>query len=80
MSEDPLTAIADEVIELSDSGQTVAAFTSRHPGFDAEMAYRIAARLHDHRLGRGWKPLGRKIGFTNRTIWARYDVFQPIWG
>jgi 2-oxo-3-hexenedioate decarboxylase len=44
------------------------------------MAYRASARLHEHRLGRGWKPLGRKIGFTNRTIWPRYDVFQPIWG
>jgi 2-oxo-3-hexenedioate decarboxylase len=23
--------------------------------------------------------VGRKIGFTNRTIWARYGVWQPIW-
>jgi 2-oxo-3-hexenedioate decarboxylase len=44
------------------------------------MGYRVAARLHEHRLTRGWRPVGRKIGFTNRTLWARYDVFQPIWG
>jgi 2-oxo-3-hexenedioate decarboxylase len=44
------------------------------------MAYRASARLHAHRLGQGWKPIGRKIGFTNRTIWKRYDVFQPMWG
>jgi len=25
-------------------------------------------------------PLGYKIGFTNRGIWARYGVFAPIWG
>ena len=25
-------------------------------------------------------PLGRKIGFTNRTIWAEYHVDAPIWG
>ena len=24
--------------------------------------------------------LGRKIGFTNRTIWAEYGVYAPIWG
>jgi 2-oxo-3-hexenedioate decarboxylase len=25
-------------------------------------------------------PLGRKIGFTDRTIWAEYNVYAPIWG
>ncbi len=28
----------------------------------------------------GAKALERKIGFTNRTIWAQYDVYAPIWG
>jgi 2-oxo-3-hexenedioate decarboxylase len=28
----------------------------------------------------GAKALGRKIGFTNRTIWAQYGVYAPIWG
>ena len=28
----------------------------------------------------GAKVLGRKIGFTNRTIWAQYGVYAPIWG
>jgi 2-oxo-3-hexenedioate decarboxylase len=26
------------------------------------------------------KPVGRKIGFTNRGIWQKYGVHQPIWG
>lgn len=46
----------------------------------AEAGYRIAAKLHTERLAAGWRPLGRKIGFTNRGIWARYGVFQPIFG
>ena len=25
-------------------------------------------------------PRGRKIGFTNRTIWAEFGVYAPIWG
>jgi 2-oxo-3-hexenedioate decarboxylase len=29
---------------------------------------------------RGEMPSGRKIGFTNRTIWAEYNVYGPIWG
>jgi 2-keto-4-pentenoate hydratase len=28
---------------------------------------------------RGGEKLGRKIGFTNRSIWPIYDVNQPIW-
>ena len=32
------------------------------------------------REARGERPIGRKIGFTNRTIWAEYGVYAPIWG
>lgn len=28
----------------------------------------------------GARPVGRKIGFTNRSIWPKYGVHQPIWG
>jgi 2-oxo-3-hexenedioate decarboxylase len=28
----------------------------------------------------GARAKGRKIGFTNRTIWAQYGVHAPIWG
>jgi 2-keto-4-pentenoate hydratase len=30
--------------------------------------------------GAGARPVGRKIGFTNRAIWPKYGVHQPIWG
>ena len=29
---------------------------------------------------KGWKPVGSKIGFTNRTLWDRYGVHEPMWG
>jgi len=32
------------------------------------------------RIARGERPVGYKIGFTNRSIWPLYGVFQPIWG
>jgi 2-keto-4-pentenoate hydratase len=32
------------------------------------------------RIARGEQPRGFKIGFTNRTIWPRYNVCAPIWG
>ena len=32
------------------------------------------------REARGEIPMGRKIGFTNRTLWAEYSAGGPIWG
>ncbi len=42
--------------------------------------YGAARALHAKRLAEGWMPVGRKIGFTNRTLWPRYGVYEPIWG
>jgi 2-keto-4-pentenoate hydratase len=42
--------------------------------------YAEASALHARRLRDGWRPVGRKIGFTNRTIWPLYGVYEPIWG
>lgn len=47
---------------------------------DVAGAYRDALALRALRLARGERPVGYKIGFTNRTIWQRYGVFGPIWG
>jgi 2-keto-4-pentenoate hydratase len=46
--------------------------------------YDIAKIILDVRIAQGEVPVGRKIGFTNRTIWPRYGVAhpidKPIWG
>ena len=80
MPERTLKKVSEELIELAASGHTAPPFSARFRKLDAEMGYRAMRRLHEHRLTIGWKPLGRKIGFTNRTIWPRYGVQQPIWG
>lgn len=72
--------VAEELIALYESEREAPPFTDRHPGLTPEGGYEAARALHRHRLARGWKPLGRKIGFTNRTIWPRYGVYEPIWG
>jgi 2-keto-4-pentenoate hydratase len=45
-----------------------------------EPDYAAARALHESRVRSGWRPVGRKIGFTNRSIWPRYGVYEPIWG
>ena len=58
----------------------VAPFSSRHPDFELEDAYRVTAAVRALRERRGERPVGRKIGFANRTIWAEYNVHAPMWG
>ena len=72
--------LARELISVHESPCEVAPFSERYPGLTAEGGYEAARALHEHRLAVGWRPVGRKIGFTNRTIWQRYGVYEPIWG
>jgi 2-oxo-3-hexenedioate decarboxylase len=72
--------IAREILDASASRRQIALFSERMPGFDLDAAYQVTAALRRQRQTRGEKPVGRKIGFTNRTIWAEYGVYAPIWG
>ena len=47
---------------------------------DVAQAYQTALQVRQLRVARGERPRGFKIGFTNRSIWERYQVFEPIWG
>jgi 2-keto-4-pentenoate hydratase len=49
-------------------------------GLDLAAGYQRALAVRALRVARGEKPAGFKIGFTNRGIWPRYNVFAPIWG
>jgi len=72
--------LARELISLHEAPREIAPFSERYPGLTAEAGYGAANALHQHRLAAGWRPVGRKIGFTNRTIWPRYGVYEPVWG
>src|SRR2546429_2269328 len=71
--------LARELISLHESPHEVPPFSERYPELTAEVGYQAAQALHEHRVARGWRSVGRKIGFTNRTIWPRYGVYQPLW-
>jgi 2-keto-4-pentenoate hydratase len=73
-------ALAAELIGLHDAPREVAPFSERFPQLTPEAGYRAARHLHAHRVALGWRPRGRKIGFTNRTLWPRYGVHEPMWG
>jgi 2-oxo-3-hexenedioate decarboxylase len=73
-------AIAAEVLAASARRMPIEPFSRRIPGFDLAFAYRVTAALRRARMARGERPVGRKIGFTNRNIWPEYGVYAPIWG
>ena len=72
--------LARDLIALHESPREVPLFSERYPGLTPLAGYEAARALHEHRIAGGWRAVGRKIGFTNRTIWPRYGVYEPIWG
>lgn len=71
--------IATEVVGLLGSGRQVPPFGAREAGLDVTDAYAVVTKLRDLRKARGETPVGRKIGFTNRSMWPTYGVNGPIW-
>ncbi len=74
-----LSDIADRLIAAYDSATTLQPITAARPDFTVAEAYAVLAEIEARRRRQGWQPVGRKIGFTNRTIWDRYGVWQPMW-
>src|SRR5260370_7801112 len=72
-----LQAIAVEALAALDTCHQISPFSPRLSAFDLDDAYRVTAAIRQMRERRGEMPVGRKIGFTNRTVWAEYG---PIWG
>lgn len=74
-----LTAIADRLIAAYDGATTLSPITAGAPNFSVTDGYAVLHEIETRRRAQGWQPVGRKIGFTNRTIWPRYGVYQPMW-
>ncbi len=72
--------IAADVLAAFDAGRPVRPISETATPFGMAEAYAVTAAARSLRAARGERPLGRKIGFTNRTIWDEYGIDAPIWG
>lgn len=72
--------IAAAILAAHDGQQQIALISDGDKTFDLDCAYRISDAIMAARIARGERPLGWKIGFTNRNIWEEYGVHAPIWG
>lgn len=72
--------LAEKIMAAWVARRQIPSLAAHLPGFDLDRAYQVTAALRHLRRQRGERPVGRKIGFTNRTIWDEYQVYAPIWG
>ena len=71
--------IAEEIIAARAAGARLAPFTGRVPGFGFDEAYRVAGIIACRRAARS-PVTGRKVGFTNPSLWEKAGLGRPVWG
>lgn len=71
---------AEAAAAFSAGPRQVRPFSARYPDLTMDDAYRITALANGMRVAKSYRPVGRKIGFTNRRIWDEYGEHAPIWG
>jgi 2-oxo-3-hexenedioate decarboxylase len=74
-----IRSIAGRMMAARREVRQIEPFTTQEPGFDLEAAYAVAKLIHEGRVSEGAVSVGRKIGFTNPDMWARFGVTAPIW-
>lgn len=74
-----IEAISLELMSLRGTGRRIEPFSRRYVGFGLQEAYSVVTRTRDLRIELGEKPVGRKIGFTNKAIWRAKGISAPIW-
>ena len=72
--------IAKELLNARFRVRQLPPFSEAAADFNVAQAYDVAAEILKARRASGEMPLGRKIGFTNRSMWQEYGVDAPIWG
>lgn len=71
--------LSQELIALWRTGGQVEPFSRRFAQFDLPAAYDVVAEVARLRRELGERTVGRKIGFTNRSIWGQLGIAAPIW-
>lgn len=74
-----VAALASELLACRARAALTSLPTSHCRDFDLAAAYRVLDDISRRRHAQGARAVGRKIGFTNRTIWPVYGVSFPIW-
>jgi 2-oxo-3-hexenedioate decarboxylase len=77
MSDWEVASRADAILGAFASQRLIPPISDLDPAFHEDAAYGIAREIHAGRVSRGERPIGRKIGFTNRAFWSENQM--PFW-
>jgi 2-oxo-3-hexenedioate decarboxylase len=78
MPTDP-KALALELMAAYAGCQTIAAPSTRDPGFDLATAYAVESELARLRRAGGRTTVGRKVGFANKAMWRVLKLDTLTW-
>ena len=73
-------SIADTLIAAERERKAIAPFTDADPGLDAETGYHAQRLVVQHRLDRGERLIGAKLGLTSRVKQEAMGVHEPLYG
>lgn len=79
MSPLDVEATATQLLAAWNDGAFVEPMSAADPDIDMATAYEVLGSIARRRRALGWRAVGRKIGFTNTTIWPLYGVDAPMW-
>ncbi len=79
MTQEDYTRITAELLAAYDAGTMTTLPSQTLAGFDMAAGYAMGAELARQRQARGERLAGRKIGFTNQSIWPQFGIERPIW-
>ena len=72
------TEIADALLAARDACREAVPPTIADAEFGLDAAYRVGAALDIRLRERGYRRAGCKVGFTNKAIWPRFGLKEPI--
>jgi 2-keto-4-pentenoate hydratase len=73
-------SMADALIAAERERKPIAPFTDAAPGLDAETGYQAQRLVVQHRLDRGERLIGAKLGLTSRVKQEAMGVHEPLYG
>ena len=80
LSEETITAIADELVEAGATRTPVPRLTARYPEMTVEDSYRVQNLWRQRSEAAGRKLVGRKIGLTSRAMQMATGITEPDYG
>lgn len=80
LSDETITAIADELVEAARTRTPVKRLTARYPEMDIRDSYRVQNLWRRRSEANGRRLAGRKIGLTSKAMQAAVGITEPDYG